>query len=129
MMQSVLNIGTSVLGALLGNKIASKSNIAKASTAARGLGRAAAERGDVARATESLQELILEKERIESECQEEVDAIASRFSAENLALEEVDIPLRKSDTRVKLIGLVWVPWQVDASGIASPLVELPREWN
>ena len=124
MMQSVLNIGTSVLGALLGNKIASKANIGKASTAARSLGRAAAERGDVARAKETMEELLVEREHLEEECQTEVDAIADQYSPENLTLDLLEIPTRKSDLRIKQLCLAWIPWEIDSSGIAKPLIAL-----
>ncbi|MFO0922160.1 MAG: ATP-binding protein [Pirellulales bacterium] len=123
-MQSMFQIGATVLGALLGNKIASKTTISKASTAARGLGRAAAERGDVARANESLEELMLDKQKLEDECQADIDEVSSQFSAENLTLEEIEVPLRKSDTRVQLLALVWVPWHVDEQGIATPLIAM-----
>jgi hypothetical protein len=125
-MQSILNVGTSILGALLGNKIASKTNLTKVATAAKGIGSAVQGRGDVARAEESLTELLADREAMEKECQEEVDAITDRFSVASLALETIDIPIRKSDTRVKLLCLLWVPWQVDSQGIATPLVDLPR---
>jgi phage host-nuclease inhibitor protein Gam len=121
--QSLINLGASIFGALLGNKIASKSNLGKASSAARSLGRAQAQKNDVVRAEESLEELLREQHRIEEECRQEVDQIASRFSPENLKLESIEIPMRKSDLRIQLLGLLWVPYQVDSLGIARPLVD------
>lgn len=129
MMDTVLGIGTSVLGALLGNKVASKSNLTKASSVAKGLGRVASERGDVARAEETLEELVIDKNNLEEQCQAEVDAIADKYSPANLALEMTEIPVKKTDTRVKLLGLLWIPYQIDPNGIASPLVDLPREFQ
>jgi len=35
-------------------------------------------------------------------------------------LLELEVPLRKSDTSVDRVMLVWLPWQVDASGNALP---------
>jgi len=122
-MEGIFNIGTSILGALLGNKIATKGNVTKAATAVRGLGRATAQQGDVMRAQETLGELQAAKDEIERQCQEEIDAVTSQFSAENLTLEAIDIPIRKGDTKIKLLALVWVPWQIDAQGIATSLID------
>jgi hypothetical protein len=121
-MEGIFNIGTTILGALLGNKIATKGNVSKAATAVKGLGKATTQQGDVMRAQETLEELMSAKNEIENQCQEEIDSITSQFSVENLALEAVDIPIRKADTKVKLLALVWVPWQVDAQGIATSLI-------
>lgn len=122
-MEGIFNIGTSILGALLGNKIATRGNVSKAASAVRGLGRATAQQGDVMRAQETLGELQAAKDEIERQCQEEIDAVTSQFSVENLTLESIDIPLRKADTKVKLLALVWVPWQIDAQGIATSLID------
>ena len=122
-MEGIFNIGTSILGALLGNKLATKGNVTKAATAVRGFGRATAQQGDVMRAQETLGELQSAKDEIERQCQEEIDAVTGQFSVENLTLEAIDIPIRKGDTKIKLLALVWVPWQIDAQGIATSLVD------
>lgn len=121
-MEGIFNIGSTILGALLGNKIATKGNVSKAATAVRGLGKATTQQGDVMRAQETYEELVASKDEMEQQCQAEVDAISDQFSAENLALETVDIPIRKADTKVQLLALVWVPWQVDPQGIATELI-------
>ena len=123
-MEGFLNIGTSILGALLGNKLTSKTNVAKAATAVKSFGKVTSKQGDVMRAEETLEELISAKNELETQAKEEIEALADQYSPENLALEAVDIPLRKSDTKVKLIALAWVPWQVNPNGIASPLIDL-----
>jgi hypothetical protein len=121
-MEGFFNIGTTILGALLGNKVATKSNVSKAATAVRGLGKATAQQGNVMRAEETFEELMKAKDELERQCQDEIEAVTSQFSVENLQLESVDIPIRKADTKVKLLALVWVPWQVDPNGIATCLI-------
>ena len=121
-MEGFFNIGTTILGALLGNKIASRGNVSKAATAVRGLGKATAQQGDVMRAQETYEELIAAKEELERQCQEEIETVTSQFSVENLALEAIDIPIRKADTKTKLFALVWVPWQISSQGIATTLI-------
>ena len=121
-MEGFFNIGTTILGALLGNKIASKTNVSKAATAVKGLGKVTAQQGDVMRAQETYEELMAAKDELERQCQEEIETVTSQFSVENLALEAVDIPIRKADTKTKLFALVWVPWQISSQGIATPLI-------
>ena len=122
-MEGFFNIGTTILGALLGNKIASSTNVTRAASAVKGMGKAAAQKGDVMRAQESYEELMAAKDELERECQDEIEIVTSQFSVENLALEAIDIPIRKADTKTKLLALVWVPWQVDGQGIAKPLID------
>ena len=121
-MEGFFNIGTTILGALLGNKIASRGNVFKAASAVKGLGKAAAQQGDVMRAQETYEELTAAKDELERQCQDEIDAVSSQFSVENLALDSIDIPVRKADTKTKLLALVWVPWQVNGQGIATVLI-------
>ncbi len=120
--EGIFNIGTTILGALLGNKIASQRNVSKAASAVKGLGKVTAQQGDVMRAQETFEELMTAKDEMERQCQEEIETVTSQFSAENLALEAIDIPIRKADTKITLLALVWVPWQIDNNGIASLLI-------
>ena len=121
-MEGFFNIGTTILGALLGNKIASRGNVSKAASALKGLGKATAKQGDVMRAQETYEELMAAKDDLERQCQDEIESVSSQFSIENLALDSIDIPVRKADTKTKLLALVWVPWQVNGQGIASVLI-------
>ncbi len=126
-LDSIFNIGTTILGALLGNKITGSRNMSKAATAVRGLGQATTQQGSVMRAQETFEELAAAKEELEKQCSEEVDEVTSQFSAENLALESIDVPTRKGDTKIKQLVLAWVPWQIDGQGIASRLIDDLKE--
>jgi hypothetical protein len=123
-LESILNIGTSLLGAVLGNKLASKTNLSKAGTAAKTLGRTAQKQGDVARAEESLESLQQQYDELSQQFQNEVDEIENKLNAHSLELETIDIPSKKSDIRLNRLALVWIPWQVDEMGIATPLVDI-----
>jgi hypothetical protein len=119
-MDGLVNIGTSILGALLGNKSRSGS---RTSSAVRDLTSAANKGSDISRAQETLDELVLQKDAMERECIADVERIKRDYSIENLVLEATEIPLRKADTKVKLLALAWVPWQIDAMGNATCLIE------
>lgn len=118
---SVLSLGQTVLGALMGNKITSRS-----ATTGRSFGRAAQQRTDVVHAKETLAELESERFELEQECESDIRDLQDSLSVESLTLEPLEIPCRKGDLRVELLCLLWVPWEIDSDGIANPLVELPK---
>ena len=119
---SMLSIGQTVLGAFLGNKITSRG-----ATAGRSVGRAAQQRQDVVHAKETLEDLERDKIALEHECEEEIRALQDKFSIESITLDPVKFPCRKGDLKVNVLCLVWIPWEIDADGIARPLVDLPKE--
>ncbi len=122
---TALSFGTSILGALLGNKIASRTNVSRTSTAARNLGKAAQERSDVRAAATVLDELMAEKYDLNAAFEREVQDLSDKFSIEGLTLEPLEIPCRKGDIKVDLLCLLWIPYEVDNRGIANALVQLP----
>ena len=124
-METFLNLGTSLLGAVLGNKLASRTNLSKAGTAAKSFGRQAQKQSDVARAEESLESIQKQYDELEQKLRSEFDEVESKVNSHNLELEAIEIPSRKTDIRLKRLALIWIPWQVDATGIATPLVDIP----
>ena len=119
-MDGLVNLGTTIFGALLGNKSRSSS---RTSSAVRDLTNAANKGSDISRAQETLEELILQKDEMERECLADVERVKRDYSIENLILEPVEVPLRKADTKIKLLALAWVPWQIDAQGNETCLIE------
>ncbi len=119
---SLLNIGQTMLGALLGNKVSSRG-----ATAGRSMTRAAQERTDVRNAHDTLEDLIREKYDLNQECEDEIRELSERFRVESLTLESIEVPCRKGDIKIDLLTLVWIPWEINARSLASPLVELPSK--
>ncbi|MGI9430284.1 MAG: ATP-binding protein [Bythopirellula sp.] len=78
------------------------------------------ERGQQTRAEQRLEEKLLELEDLENELQEAMTEIDIDFEPSNLQLEKIEVPLRKSDTTVEPISLVWLPWRIDANGATRP---------
>jgi hypothetical protein len=109
-LDGLVNLGTSILGSLLGGRRRSVP-----ASAVRDL-TGSTQNNDVTRAQETLESLVLQKNTMERECTQELDAIESQYAIENLKLEESEIPIRKSDTKIKLLALAWVPFLVDAQG-------------
>lgn len=123
---SMISFGASILGAFLGNKVASRTNVSKMSTAMRGAGRAVQQKGDVSRAEDQLQQIAIDMQDLDAELNEELEELGERFNVDNWELDTTVIPPRKSDLKVDDPWLIWTPWQVDSTGIAMPLFELDQ---
>lgn len=123
-LESVISLGTSILGALFGRKLASRTNVSKASTSMRSLGRAAEQRGDIGRAQESLQALLDEREQLSAELEAELEELRAQWQADALEIEEYVVRPKKTDLQVEEVSLLWTPWTVDAAGIAEPAYQL-----
>jgi hypothetical protein len=105
-LNSVISIGTSVLGAFLGRKAVSSSTLSKMGTAAKSAGRIGKERADVGRAEESVESIEAQILALESQFQEEVDALSlSDTSAEPLA--SLTVKPKKTGIQVQLVALGW----------------------
>jgi hypothetical protein len=116
--QAAISLGATILGGLLGRKTISATNIGRATTAARDAGRIFKERGDVARAQESVAAVQEDLAALERELQTEVAALETRADAERL--ESVAIRPKKTDVRVQLCALAWMPYWRDAAGKPTP---------
>jgi len=120
MLSSAVSIGTTVLGAMFGRKMLSKTNISKAGTAMRSVGRATTQHSDIARAEAKLKDLQEELQAMEKAFTEELAQVKQNFHPDQLELEELSVKPRKSDIAVEEVALAWAPWIVDADGIAEP---------
>ena len=115
-MSSFLNIGSTVMGALLGRK-----STRSATTSMRSYGRASKEKDDIARAKDNLDALQEKFEDLEREFNDELDQVAQKVSLNALDFEDLSLPPRKSDISIEALTVVWLPWKVDADGIAAPI--------
>ena len=102
---SVLTVGGSVLGALFGGRRAGA--LAKASTAARRIGRISKERADVGHAEADARSLGEQEAALESELAAEIAHLGAQFDPATIAIESVTVRPRKSDLAVEDIALVW----------------------
>jgi hypothetical protein len=108
-LSAALSMGASVLGALLGRKLVSATNLNRAATSARQASKIARERQDISDATESVEVLRQRLADLEAEFASESEKIEAAAAPDRLALEEVLIQPRKADLKVEPVALVWVP--------------------
>ncbi len=115
--QTLLNVGSGLLGAFLGGKRTSAGGLR---SMGRGVGRAARERGDVARASARLEELRDQLAELETDLQAELAELRSRMTSDEVVLEPVEVAPRKSDLTVQRVSLAWVPYIHDADTPPHP---------
>lgn len=119
--QTAITVGSTLLGALFGRKVASAATVGRAASAARGVGRAARERQDVARAREEQARLQGELAAMEAEFAAEAARLREAEDAVADVLEEVEVRPRKSEVTVVRLQLLWTPWGRTAEGTLTSL--------
>lgn len=117
-LQTAISIGGTVLGAFLGRK-SGRVALGRATTAARGVGRAVQQSGDVKRAEETAGAVRSQLDALEVEFQEEAAALASATDPMTESLERVTIKPKKTDISVTLVALAWAPRFVSSTGEES----------
>jgi len=119
-LQSAFSIGASVLGAFLGRRTLSATNVNRAASAARAATRIGRESGDVDRASDSV-EVVQQKQRdLQQQFDADTAALETRFDAATVVLRKVQVSPRKSDIAVGEVALVWTPWRKGADGFPTP---------
>ena len=117
-MQAAISVGASILGAFLGRKTISATNIGRATTAIRGAGRAIKESGDVGQAEENVSALQQQLADLEAQFKTETDSLAAATDPLNEKLETLSFKPTKANIAVRLVALAWAPhWR--ASGGAT----------
>ncbi|HEX5425584.1 MAG TPA: hypothetical protein VFW94_18680, partial [Candidatus Acidoferrales bacterium] len=118
--QAAISVGASILGAFLGRKTISVSNIGRATTAIRSAGRVMKESQDVGVADENVAALQQQLADLEAQFKSESEALAAATDPLNEKLETISIKPAKSNIAVKLVTLAWTPHWRDAEGRLTP---------
>ena len=108
-LQTVVAVGTSVLGALFGRKTLSAANVGRVGTAARTASRTMKESKDVALAENNVEALKQQLQALDHELQDEIASLEAGGDASQLALETCSIRPKKTHVAVKTLALAWVP--------------------
>ena len=118
-MQTAISFGATILGAFTGSKKLSTGTLGRATTTMRDVGRSIDESGDVKRAEETVAAVKQKLADLETELQAEIDALEAKIDPQAETLEKVLMRPRKSDITVDALGLVWMPYWQDATGVAD----------
>ncbi|HRF49421.1 MAG TPA: hypothetical protein PLC98_17450 [Anaerolineales bacterium] len=116
-MQTAISFGATLLGAFTGRK---GTGVGRATTAARGVGRAMKEGGDVSRAQETVEAVKNQIAELDAQFREDVAALEAQFGAGAAPLETLSIKPKKANINPQLVSLIWAPFVVDDDGVATP---------
>jgi hypothetical protein len=122
-LQTAISIGATVIGAFLGRKALSATNLGKATTAIRGAGRAIKESKDVSQAEENVAALQRQLAELEIQFKAEAETLAVATDPVTEKLERLSLKPSKSNIAVKLVALAWCPYWDDGSGVPVPAWE------
>ena len=118
--QAAISVGASILGAFLGRKAISATNIGRATTAIRGAGRVLKESQDVNFAQENVASLQQQLADLEAQFKMESEALAAASDPLQENLESVTVKPIKANIAVKLIALTWTPHWRAPDGSMTP---------
>lgn len=118
---TMLTVGSSLLGAFLGKKTLSVTNVGKAATAARSAGKLAKERTDIGYAEENVEAVQARLTALDAEFHAETEKLATHVDPTAIELEELTLQPKKADITISQVALVWTPWSVAEGGTASLL--------
>jgi len=118
--QTAISIGASILGAFMGRKTLSVTNMNRAATAVRSATRVGRESSDVDRADDNLDVIRQQHADLQRQFEKDTAALERSLDVSTLNFRSVQVTPRKSDIAVGEIALVWAPWRTGADGFPSP---------
>ncbi len=114
--QAAISVGASILGAFMGRKTISASNIGRATTAIRSAGRVMKEAKDVGVAEENVAALQQQLADLEAQFKSESEALAAATDPLHEKFDRISIKPTKANIAVKLVALAWTPHWRDTTG-------------
>jgi len=115
-MDTVISVGTAILGAVLGRKRVSVTSANRVGTAMRKAGSARKEAADVARAKQTAAKVRKDLAALNKSLAAEVNALDTSYDSQNEELSEIGVRPKSTDIHVELIGLIWMPYRQSGDG-------------
>jgi hypothetical protein len=120
-LDTVISLGSTLLGAFLGRKAVSATTVGKAATTARGMGRAMEQSSDVARAGETVEAVQQQLSDLDAQFRAETEELTRALDPATEQLESIELRPSKTNIQVRLVALVWFPFSRDRSGVLTPV--------
>jgi hypothetical protein len=119
---TAISFGATLLRTILGRKRFSSTNVGRAASTARGMGRASKQTDDVRRAEARLFDHQQDLQDLEQQIEQEIQELLVRYDPLRVELESVELKPRRRDINVRLVAVAWVPGELDDRGQIQPLV-------
>jgi hypothetical protein len=118
--QTAISVGASILGAFMGRKTLSVTNMNRAATAVRSATRVGRESSDVDRADDNLDVIRQQHADLQRQFDADTAALERSLDVSTLSFRTVQVTPRKSDIAVGEVAIVWAPWRTGADGFPAP---------
>jgi len=105
--QTVLSVGATILGAFMGRKVLSSTNISRVTTAARSVGRISHESQDVDQAAGSFEAIQQRMKDTQAELEQQIATIQGQYDPAAVTIDAIKVKPRKTDTVISEVALVW----------------------
>ncbi|WP_447963179.1 ATP-binding protein [Nitrospira sp. Ecomares 2.1] len=119
-LQTVISIGATLLSVFMGRKTVSRSSMGQATSAVRGMSRTMKEGKDVDRAEENVDALQQQLAALDTELQQEIQALTTQWDVQTIPLETLTVRPKKTNISTQLVSLTWVPYWAETSGQQTP---------
>ncbi|WFB36088.1 DUF853 family protein [Kiritimatiellota bacterium B12222] len=106
-MNTALSFGSTLLGAFLGSKKMSVSNVNRTRSSLTKASKLGKTKEDIQRAEDELASRTHQYEELEIQLEKELEVIKEAYLPENLQVDELVLAFRKSDFRYSFFGLLW----------------------
>ncbi|MEP6963734.1 MAG: ATP-binding protein, partial [Acidobacteriota bacterium] len=106
-MNTVVTLGTGLLGALLGRKTLSATNLTRVAQTARAAGKVMKERSDIGRADESVQSIDQQIQDLNAQFEAEVAQLDIKVDPTTEVFEPLTVRPKKTGITVRLVSLGW----------------------
>jgi hypothetical protein len=106
-LQTMISVGATLVGALMGRKAISVGTIGRATTAARGVGRTMKESDDIERARQSVQALEEQRQALDDELKTEIAALEAAGDPATETFERLVVKPKRANVALKLTALLW----------------------
>jgi hypothetical protein len=113
---TAMSFGSAILGAFMGRKALSATNVSRAATAFKGVSRAGKESSDVGRAEENVGALNQARALLEQELQAEIDEITRQSDPAAVEVTTTSLRPKRTGITVRAVCLVWEPCAVGPRG-------------
>ena len=119
-LQTIVSVGSTLLGAFFGRRTVSATTVSRAATALRSATRIGEERQDAAQADESVTTVQQAQQQLQAECAAALAALKAQLDPAAVTLQPLQIAARKADIAVAELAAGWAPWRTGADGFPAP---------
>ena len=119
-LQTIVSVGSTVLGALLGRRAMSASTVGRAATAMRSATRIGKERQDAAQADEGVAGVQQAVQQLQADCEAALAELRLKLDPAAISLQAVQLAPRKSDIAVAELAVAWIPSGSGSDGQPAP---------